>query len=85
MALLEDVKRNVGITVSDPDIDLSINNKIVAVKGYLTGGGAVITDTPSELVVACISIGVNDLLNSNAGETKFSPAFDMIARQICRG
>lgn len=85
MALLDDVKVNLGITVSDPDIDLSINNKINAVKGYLIGGGAVITDSPSELVVTCISIGVNDLLNNNAGESKFSPAFDMIAKQICRG
>ena len=85
MALLDDVKCNLGITVSDPDIDSSINNKINAVKGYLVDGGAVITDSPSELAVACISIGVNDLLNNNAGETKFSPAFVMLAKQICRG
>lgn len=85
MAILDEVKGNLGITVNDPDINLNIINKIAAVKVYLTNGGAVITDTPSELVVACISIGVNDLLNNNAGETKFSPAFDMIAKQICRG
>lgn len=85
MALLNAVKSNLGITVSDADIDLSINNKINAVKGYLVDGGAVITDSPSDLAVACISIGVNDLLNNNAGETKFSPAFEMIAKQICRG
>jgi hypothetical protein len=85
MALLDDVKRNIGITVNDPDIDLSINSKINAVRGYLTDAGAVITDEPSDLAVACISIGVNDLLNNKAGETKFSPAFDIIARQICRG
>jgi len=85
MALLDEVKNNIGITVSDSDIDSNISNKIAAVKGYLIDGGAVITDSPSDLAVACISIGVNDLLNSNAGETKFSPAFDMIAKQICRG
>lgn len=85
MELLTAVKGNLGITVDDVDINANISSKINAVKGYLIGGGAVITDSPSELVVTCISIGVNDLLNNNAGETKFSPAFEMIARQICRG
>ncbi|MDF2948166.1 MAG: hypothetical protein K0R07_176 [Sedimentibacter sp.] len=85
MALLDEVKNNLGITVSDANIDLSINSKITAVKLYLVNGGAVIEDIPTELEIACISIGVNDLLNNNAGETKFSPAFDMLARQICRG
>lgn len=85
MDILDAVKNNLGISVIDEGIDSNITSKINAVKIYLVNGGAEITETPSELEIACISIGVNDLLNNNAGETKFSPAFDMIAKQICRG
>ena len=82
--LLIEVKRNIGITTDDTDINKSIRNKMLTAKLYLINGGAVFSEL-SELAIGCISIGVNDLLNNNAGETKFSPAFEMLARQICRG
>lgn len=84
--LLDAVKNDLGITVNDADIDRNISLKIKSVKQYLINGGAKIDDNNvSEVIVSCISIGVNDLLNNKAGETKFSPAFTMLAMQICRG
>lgn len=85
MAVLNDIKSYLGIMAEDADLDSSINLKIIAVKNYLKTGGAVNETLESEIGVACIAIGVNDLLNQKAGESKFSPAFKMLANQICRG
>lgn len=85
MVLLNDVKSYLGITAEDSDLDSSLNLKIAAVKSYLITGGAVTKTLESEIGTACIAIGVNDLLNQKAGESKFSPAFKLLANQICRG
>ncbi|MBS4958914.1 MULTISPECIES: hypothetical protein [Clostridium] len=83
--LLENVKAELGITINDELIDKNIILKINAVKGYLENGGAKIDiNNISGETLSCIAIGVNDLLNNKAGETKFSPAFNMLAMQICR-
>ncbi|EEH97424.1 hypothetical protein CSBG_01050 [Clostridium sp. 7_2_43FAA] len=83
--LLENVKVELGITINDELIDKNITLKINAVKGYLENGGAKIDiNNISGETLSCIAIGVNDLLNNKAGETKFSPAFNMLAMQICR-
>lgn len=84
MSLLEKVKKNLSIMVDDEDLDANIKLKIEAVIGYLKSAGAVI-DEENPQIVSCVSIGVNDLLNNKAGETKFSPAFNLFALQICRG
>ena len=84
MSLLEKVKKSLGITVDDEDLNVNIELKINAVLGYLRSAGAVIDEENPQLV-SCVSIGVNDLLNSEAGETKFSQAFNIFALQICRG
>ncbi len=83
--MLNDVKSYLGITAEDSDLDSSINLKISAVKSYLITGGAAVKTLESEIGTACIAIGVNDLLNQKAGESKFSPAFKLLANQICRG
>lgn len=85
MDLLKEVKNQLGITIDDGDIDYNLTTKIEAVKEYLIEGGASIPSNVSPRISACIAIGVNDLLNSKAGGTDFSPAFHMLARQICRG
>ena len=84
---MEDVKLYLGITTDDEEVTKGILLKCKAVKLYLIKAGAKLpTDEPySEEVIACIATGVNDLLNNKAGDTKFSPAFNMIAMQICRG
>ena len=85
--LLLSVKNYLGITLVDEDIDKNIKLKIVAVTKYLKRAGANISEDYKldENIVSCIAIGVNDLLNSKAGETKFSPAFELLAMQICCG
>lgn len=85
MALINEVKTQLGITIDDQDIDSNIQMKINAVMGYLIDGGAVIKEPIEAKTSACIAIGVNDLLNNKAGGTDFSPAFHILSRQICSG
>ena len=83
--LLYLVLTDLGITTDDEEVIANIRGKVKAVKLFLTNAGAKICEEVTEDVISCISIGVNDLLNNKAGETKFSPAFNMMAMQICRG
>ncbi len=79
---IESVKGTLGITIQDVEFDNNLQSKIMAVELYLKNAGA--SDLDNELGLMCVSIGVNDLLNQGAGETKFSPAFNIFANQICR-
>ena len=83
--VLKFVLEDLGITTEDEAVIGNIKGKIRAVKQFLINGGLKIKDDNKEEVYACISIGVNDLLNNKSGETKFSPAFNMLAMQVCRG
>lgn len=84
--LVENVKEYLGITTNDEDVTRNIIIKANAVKNYLIKAGANIDENNyNEAVIACIATGVNDLLNNKAGDTKFSPAFNMLAMQICVG
>ena len=93
VTLRDKVKEQLGITTVDELVNSNIQLKVIATKTYLIKAGAIhmITDPVTQingindLDIACIAIGVNDLLNNKAGETKFSPAFNIIALQICRG
>ena len=85
--LLEDIKESLGITSDDYEVNKNLTLKINTVKMYLEKGGADIPDNDEEIndiIKGCIEIGVNDLLNNKAGETKFSPAFNILAMQVCR-
>lgn len=86
--LLENVKKYLGITTDDVEVNKNIELKTKAVKLYLLKAGAVLPADDGiydEEFIACVATGVNDLLNNKAGDTKFSPAFNMLAMQICRG
>ena len=84
--LVENVKEYLGITTNDEDVTRDILIKANAVKNYLIKAGAKIDENNyDEAIIACIATGVNDLLNNKAGDTKFSPAFNMLAMQICVG
>lgn len=76
------VKKAIGITIDDVDFDMKLTIKMMAVEQYLFNAGA--TNLNNELGIMCVAVGVNDLLNEGAGETKFSPAFNILANQICR-
>lgn len=85
--LIESVKLYLGITTDDEEVIKNIALKVNVVKNFLIKGGAkfqVGTEYNDE-VIGCIATGVNDLLNNKAGDTRFSPAFTMLAMQICRG
>lgn len=85
MALLDDVKAALGIDESGADAEINaktnaeINAKILAVKEYI--------DLPDNIIDtalgdALVVIGVTDLWNVEAGEIKFSPAFNIIWRKL---
>ncbi len=78
------VLTDLGISAYDDEVIRNIRGKVKAVKQFLINGGAKIEENITEDILSCISIGVNDLLNNKAGETKFSPAFNMMAMQVCR-
>lgn len=86
--LLNDIKSSLSITIDDKEVNKNIELKINTVKAYLKNAGADIKDEEdAELtndIIGCIAIGVNDLLNNKAGDTKFSPAFNILAMQVCR-
>lgn len=81
--LLEKVKTAMGHTIPSAVLDNKISTHIEAVRGYLISGGAKETVGENDLEINCIAIGVSDLMNQTAGGVKFSPAFNMIAKQIC--
>ena len=78
------VLTDLGISAYDDEVIRNIRGKVKAVKQFLINAGAKIEENITEDILSCISIGVNDLLNNKAGETKFSPAFNMMAMQVCR-
>ncbi len=83
--ILEEIKKMLEILADDEEINTSIYLKILAVTNYLTNGGASVSSIESPLGIACIAIGVNDLMERKAGDVTFSPAFNTIANQITRG
>ncbi len=83
--MLEDIKKILGITSDDEDINRQLELKINAVVDYLANAGASYSAIQSNAGITCVALGVNDLLNNKAGETKLSPAFNIFALQITRG
>ncbi len=80
--LLNRVKEVLAITSDDELLNKNLNSKIETIKQYFVNGGAKIDDNVPDIVIGAIAIGVNDLMNNKAGETKFSPAFNILAKQI---
>lgn len=84
--LVSKVKEYLGITTDDEVITRGIKLKALTAKAYLIKGGAThLKENFTDSDITCIAVGVNDLLNGIPGETKFSPAFNTLALQICRG
>lgn len=68
----------------DPEIKRKIKLNIDAIKEFLINAGADKDVIATDLGIACISLGINDLMNFSSGEAKFSPSFYTIANQLCR-
>jgi hypothetical protein len=74
--LLSKVKAGLGIGPAFHDPNLSIKTK--AVKQYMLHAGVSEAQLYSELGIATLTVGVNDLWNITSGEVKFSEAFLII-------
>lgn len=71
--MLEDVKKNLGITGNF--LDDTINGYIKEIKDFLLDGGIPEEIVESEKVIGIITRGVSDLWNYGSGGTSFSPYF----------
>lgn len=78
--LLAKVKSGLGITGTATDDTISI--KMLAVKQYMFNAGVIIEQIETDLGIAALTVGVNDLWNLASGEVKFSQAFDILATQL---
>ena len=78
--LLAKVKSGLGITGTATDDTISI--KMLAVKQYMLNAGVTIEQIETDLGIATLTVGVNDLWNLASGEVKFSQAFDILATQL---
>ena len=78
------IMKSIGITDTDEDIVFQVCSKAAVVLSTLASGGAKIDESNiSDNELYIIGIGVNDLLNNTAGSTGFSPAFNVLATQLC--
>ncbi|NOW07852.1 phage gp6-like head-tail connector protein [Clostridium beijerinckii] len=74
--ILEKVK--IGLKADDSDYnDSELLIKTIAVKQYMLNAGITQIALESELGIATLTIGVNDIWSLESGEIKFSFAFDM--------
>lgn len=78
--LLEAIK--VGLSISGNYNDVLLNQKISAVKNYMTNAGITEVNLYSPLGVEAITTGVTDLWNYTGQEIKFSRAFEMFVEQL---
>lgn len=78
--LLAAVKISMGL--SGTAIDAKISMHIAAVKGYLLNGGVSEEQQETDAGIQLIAMGVTDIGNVKAGETKFSPVFYSLVTQL---
>jgi len=76
--LLIECKVGLNIPIESMDFDGILNQKIAAVKNYMRRAGV----KDENMDPAVIVLGVTDLWNTNAGEVKFSPAFESLVVQL---
>ena len=76
------VKVKIGLGLTGTATDDTILIKMLAAKQYMTNAGVTIEQIETELGVAALTVGVNDLWNLASGEVKFSPAFDILITQL---
>lgn len=82
--LLIECKKGLNIPVASTAFDSILNQKLLAVKGYMQGAGVSDALLESDLAVAVIVLAVGDLWNVKSGEIKFSPVFNTLLGQLGR-
>lgn len=78
--MLAKVKEGLGIT--DSNLGATLLIKMMAVKQYMLNAGIAAEKVESDLGIAALTIGVNDLWNLDPGEVKFSLAFNLLTEQL---
>ncbi|WP_242842034.1 phage gp6-like head-tail connector protein [Ruminiclostridium cellobioparum] len=78
--MLVEVKK--GLCISGEYTDDTLMAKTLAVKGFILNAGVTSANLETELGLATLTVGVNDLWNLNPGEVKFSPAFSILLTQL---
>jgi hypothetical protein len=73
--LLLECKKGLNIPVASTNFDGTLNQKIVAVKTYMSGAGVSEELLTNGLAVGAIVMGVTDIWNIQGGGIKFSPLF----------
>lgn len=68
----------------DDDVRMKFISRIEACKSYLIGGGMPkrFIEEVNPAAVSCVAIGANDISDERPGDTDFSPAFKIFARQL---
>ncbi len=74
--LLQKVKEGLGLGGSYQNPTLL--PKVLAVQAYMLNAGITLDQFESDLGIATLTVGVNDLWNLTPGEVKFSDAFLLI-------
>lgn len=78
--MLVEVKK--GLCISGEYTDATLMAKTLAVKGFMLNAGITETNLETELGIATLTVGVNDLWNLSPGEVKFSLAFSILLTQL---
>ena len=80
--LLIECKKGLGIQADSTAFDGVLTQKLLAVKGFMTGAGVSAEMMATDLAVGVIVMGVTDLWKVEGGESKFSPAFYTLVSQL---
>lgn len=75
-------KVKIGLGISSEFTDLTLSIKTLAVKQYMINAGVTTENVETELGIATLTVGVNDIWYLKSGEVKFSFAFDILMTQL---
>ena len=80
--LLAACKTGLNISLNTTALDGVLNQKILAVKGYMSSAGVSVAVMDSDLAIGVIVLGVTDLWELKGGQAKLSPMFNTLASQL---
>lgn len=79
---LIEVKKGLNIPSDSTAFDGVLSQKILAVVGYAQNAGVSAAQLATDAGVGLVVMGAVDLWNLQGGETKLSPAFNIILTQL---
>lgn len=75
-------KVKAGLSIDDTDNDSNLTIKTLAVKQFILNSGVSEEQFESDLGIAVLTIGVNDIWDLTPGELKFSSLFYQFVSQL---